>query len=58
MRYNRGMKPIPAPHVPGNTEFERFDNAVRQILSVPKSELLRREAQEKKTAERKRRAKK
>jgi hypothetical protein len=52
------MKPLPAPHVPGNTEFERFDNAVRQILSVPKAELLRREALEKKTAERKRRAKK
>lgn len=51
------MKPLPAPHVPGNTEFERFDNAVRQILSVPKSELLRREAQEKKTAERKRQPK-
>src|SRR6266496_1023102 len=39
----------------GKTEFERFDHAVRQILSVPKVELLRREAQEKKTAERKRR---
>jgi len=52
------MNPLPAPHVPGNSEFERFDNAVRQILSVPKSEILRREAQEKKTAERKRRAKK
>jgi hypothetical protein len=52
------MKPLPAPQIPGKTEFERFDNAVRQILSVPKSELLRRQAQEKKTAERKRRAKK
>ena len=52
------MKPLPSPHVPGKTEFERFDNAVRQILSLPEDELLRREAQEKKTAERKRRAKK
>jgi hypothetical protein len=52
------MKPLPAPHVPGKTEFERFDNAVRQILSVPKEELLRREAREKKTVEHKRRAKK
>jgi len=51
------MKPLPAPHVPGNTEFERFDNAVRQILSVPKEALLRREVQEKKTAERKRQPK-
>ncbi len=41
----------------GKTEFERFDNAVGQILSVPKVELLRREAQERTTAERKRRAK-
>jgi hypothetical protein len=52
------MKPLPAPHVPGKTEFERFDNAVRQVLSVSKEELLKREAREKKTRERKRRAKK
>jgi hypothetical protein len=41
------MKPLPAPHVPGNTEFERFDNAVRQILTVSKEDVLRREAEEK-----------
>jgi hypothetical protein len=52
------MKPLPAPHVPGRPGFERFDNAVRQVLSVPKEELLRREAQEKRTRERKKRAKK
>ncbi len=52
------MKPLPSPHIPGKTEFERFDNSVRQILSVPKEGVLRREAQEKKTTERKRRAKK
>ena len=51
------MKPLPAPHVPGKTEFERFDNAVRQVLTVSKEELLRREAEEKRTRERKRRAK-
>ena len=28
------MKPKPAPHVPGNTEFERFDNAVRKMFTV------------------------
>jgi uncharacterized protein YdaU (DUF1376 family) len=28
------MKPLPAPNVPGNTEWERFDNAVRKIFSV------------------------
>ena len=38
------MKPLLAPHVPGNNEFERFDNAVRQVLSVPKEALLRQEA--------------
>jgi hypothetical protein len=38
------MKPPPAPNVPGKTEFERFDNAMRQVLSVSKEELLKREA--------------
>lgn len=52
------MKPLPAPNVPGKTEFERFDNAMRQVLSVSKKELLKREAREKKTQERKRRPKK
>jgi len=41
------MKPLPAPHVPGKTEFERFDNAVRQVRAISKEELLRREAAEK-----------
>ena len=41
------MKPLPAPNVPGKTDFERFDNAMRQVLSVSKEELLRREAKEK-----------
>ena len=41
------MKPLPAPHVPGKTEFERFDNAVRQVLTVSKEELLKREEREK-----------
>jgi hypothetical protein len=51
------MKPLPAPHVPGKTEFERFDNAVRQVLTVSKEELLRREAREKRAREKKRRTK-
>jgi hypothetical protein len=42
------MKPLPPPNVPGKTEFERFDNAMRQVLTVSKGELLRREAEEKK----------
>jgi hypothetical protein len=40
------MKPLPTPHVPGKTDFERFDNAVRQVLTVSKTELLKREAKE------------
>jgi hypothetical protein len=52
------MEPLPAPNVPDKTEFERFDNAVRQVLSVPKEALLRQEAREKKTRERKRLPKK
>jgi len=54
------MKPIPPPQVPGKTEFERFDNAVRQVLTVSKEELLKREqrAHDKKEREEKRRPKK
>ena len=40
------MKPLPTPTVPGNSEFERFDNAVRQVLTVSKEELLKREERE------------
>jgi hypothetical protein len=40
------MKPLPPPHVPGKTEFQRFDNAVRQVLTVSKEELLKREQRE------------
>src|SRR5947207_2217432 len=47
------MKPLPAPHVPGKTEFERFDNAIRKVLSVSKEELLKREAPQKRTWKRK-----
>ncbi len=54
------MKPIPPPHVPGKTEFERFDNAMRQVLTVSKEELLKREERdrERKDREEKRRPKK
>jgi len=52
------MKPLPAPNVPGRNERERMDNALRQILSVSKEDLLRRETQEKRLKERKKRAKK
>jgi len=51
------MKPLPPPDVPGKTGFERFDNAMRQILSVSKQDLLKMEAQERRKKERKKRAK-
>jgi hypothetical protein len=38
------MKPAPAPNVPGNTEAERMDNALRKILTVSKADLLKEEA--------------
>jgi hypothetical protein len=50
------MKPLPPPNVPGKTEFERFDNAVKQILTVPKTDLLKMEEREKRKSERKKRA--
>jgi hypothetical protein len=52
------MKPLPAPNVPGNTEFERFDNAVRKVLTVSKEDLVKAEAKWKRTRARKKRAKK
>jgi len=52
------MKPLPPPNVPGKTELQRFDNAVRQVLTVSKTELLRREEQEKRKAEAKKKASK
>lgn len=52
------MKPEPAPHIPGNTDFERFDNAVRKILTVSKADLQKAEAQWKRTQAKKKRAKK
>ncbi|MGH9510710.1 MAG: hypothetical protein ACRD2U_01095 [Terriglobales bacterium] len=46
------MKPLPPPNVPGKTEFEKFDNAMRQVFTISKEELLRREQREKKTKKR------
>jgi hypothetical protein len=39
------MKPLPVPLVPGKTESERFDNAVRKTFTVSKEEIARREAE-------------
>jgi hypothetical protein len=27
------MQPLPAPQVPGNTEYERFDAIVRKVMA-------------------------
>lgn len=51
------MKPLPAPPVPGNTDAERMDNAVRKFLSVPKEAYLKEEERLKQARERKKRAK-
>jgi len=56
--YNSHMKPLPPPNIPGKTEFQRFDNAVRRVLTVSKEELLKREEAEKKERAEKRRPKK
>jgi hypothetical protein len=47
------MKPLPAPRVPGKTEAEKFSNALRQVFTVSKDDLLKREAAEKKLRTRK-----
>ena len=52
------MKPQPAPNVPGNTEAERFDNAVRKLLTVSKEDYLKEEARLKKLRDRKKPTKK
>jgi hypothetical protein len=52
------MKPAPAPKVPGKTEAERFDNAVKKLFTVSKEAYLEEEARLKKLRARKKRAKK
>jgi hypothetical protein len=39
------MRTLPPPEVPGDTEAERFDNAVRKTFTVSKEEVQRREAE-------------
>jgi len=47
------MKPVPPPSVAGETEAERFDNALRQAFTVSKDDLLKKAAREKRNKERK-----
>jgi hypothetical protein len=52
-----GMKPAPPPTISGNTEFERFDNVVRKVLTVSKEDFLKAEAKWKRRRARKKRTK-
>ena len=38
---------------PGNTEWERFDNAMRKVLTVPKEDFVKEEARMKAAKEKK-----
>jgi len=51
------MKPRPAPYVPGNTDAERMDNAVRKFLTVSKADFLKAEASQKRQRARRKQAK-
>jgi hypothetical protein len=53
------MKPkLPRLEQPGASEFERFDNLFRKVISVPKSEVDRRESEWKKDHRKRQRKKK
>lgn len=52
------MKPAPAPEVSGTTEAERMNNAVRTMFTVSKVDVLKREAEWKRTQAKKTRTKK
>ena len=52
------MKSLPAPNVPGDTEFEKSDNLFRAVVSVPKAVIDKEEAKWKRARARKKRAKK
>ena len=47
-----------APAVPGNTPWERLDNAVRAVFRVPKDDVLKEEARLKRFRAKRRAAKK
>lgn len=49
------MRPTPAPEVAGNTPWEKLDNAVRKIFTVPKESLLADNVKREKARARKRR---
>lgn len=47
-------KSVPAPNVPGKTEFERFDNFFRAVIAVPKATIDKEDAKWKRAREKKR----
>jgi hypothetical protein len=49
--------PLPPPAVPGETDAERMDNAVRKLFTVSKDAYLKEEARLKRARGRKQRAK-
>jgi hypothetical protein len=52
------MKPLPVPNIPGKTEADCMDSALRKFFMVSKENFLKDEAKRKKSKERKKRAKK
>jgi len=53
-RRMKGWARLPAPNVPGNTEAERMDNAVRKMFSISKAAYLKEEDRLKRARDRKR----
>lgn len=51
--YDGRMKTEPPPKVPGNTPWDRLDNSVRTVLSVPKDAVLKKEAAHKQARQKK-----
>jgi hypothetical protein len=49
-------KSHPPPNVPGNTEFEKFDNFVRAVIAVPKAVIDKEEKKWKRARARKKKA--
>jgi hypothetical protein len=50
------MKQLPVPDVPGNTPWEKMDNAVRKIFSVSKDAFKKEETKRKRNRAKKRAA--
>ena len=49
-------RPLTPPSVPGNTEWERFDNAIGMLLNAPKGAFVKQEKKLKRRREKKRAA--